>query len=160
MEQINKESLSLGTFITSHFHKIMDKIIVWDLKAVSGQAMYRKHHRYAHLEIKMYKSEDNNNCVIYNFPTENIHPQIDYKKGIKESLNFFLKLISVLKGPDIFLTFEINDASYNNETGGSQDYEWATLYTLYNCFDNDFPKYDKEYVERVKKDNLKSASNE
>ena len=134
--------------------QVSERIVRWDFSPVTGYGMFRKHHSYAHIEIKMYKSVEtkfNESQIIWNVPTENIPKDLDYKSGVRKSITFFLNFLSTLKGENNNIVFEINDASYHViDTSKIYDYEYATIYAIIDCFDKTILNFDKDYVERVK----------
>lgn len=163
---MEKEILSVDTFTISLFEQINNDLIQWNLNAVEGRGMFIKHHRYAHVDIRMYNSEEENhqNYIRWNFPDENIQKGIDYKTGIETSLIFFTKYLSGLRGKQVYLTFEITDASYHPvDTRGSYDYEIATLYAIFSCFNKQFFKFNKQTVMNIKANSIayiKSLNND
>lgn len=155
--------LSVDVFTYSLLHKVNTILIEWDLEPLTGKALFSKHHSVAYLELKMYSSKQNdaqNSQVIWNIPENPIsivHP--NYKSDIEKSLVYFVSYISALKGESIFLTFEINDATFDSTSTRNNPFEKATIYAIINCFGKDILQFREETVETLKANITRFGSN-
>jgi hypothetical protein len=120
---------------------------------VKGKLNALKHHYYAHIEIKMYKSDGqdfSDSQIIWNVPAENIPSGFDYKTGVRTSLIYFLDLLSSLKGEGNTLVFEINNASFHSiDSGRISDYQYATAYAIVDCFDKNILKFNQDLASQI-----------
>ncbi len=149
---MTKAELPYDVFTYSLLHQVNEKIVSWNLDALTGQAIYAKHDSIAYVALKIYGGEpgDYTSKVIWNLPHHPIaYVYPDYKTDIERSLVFFLRHMAALRGESIRLTFEVNDATFDKTATRHHPLEKAAIYALVNCFDNDLLKAWNEQA-RVK----------
>ncbi|WP_342327762.1 hypothetical protein [Pedobacter sp. FW305-3-2-15-E-R2A2] len=142
-------SLNNKLFNINELRHIMPQLIDWDLQPVAGRAVYRKRERYAHLEIKLYPSDSYYSHVIWNTDQTYFPYDIGISKAIEEYLLFFTNYLSVLKGDDIKLVFEITDGTFHVVDSDSRTYGYAALYALVDCFDKSYNSINEFKIEQI-----------
>ncbi|WP_343532196.1 hypothetical protein [Pedobacter sp.] len=135
------------------FNKINSKVIEWNLQPLIGKALFKKHESIAYIELKIYGSMEDNylrSQVIWNV-TDLTSLHSNFKTEIEKSFAFFVRYVSALKGEDIRLQFEVNDAALDCTAHRQNPFEYAANYALLDCFKESSLTFKKETVEILKR---------
>jgi hypothetical protein len=128
-------------------NKITSQINDWDFELVTGESVYQKIEKYAHIGIKIYSTDSLNDEVIFSVKETEI-PQIYYSE-IENVLSFFKNHVSDLKGTkELNLRFEIYEGSFNYDSNRNA-FGYATIRALVNCFDQNQFKIDEIQRRRI-----------
>jgi hypothetical protein len=120
---------------TYRFSNINQYLSEWDLSPVEGKGLYVSGHtNYGHVQIKMYKSSDNNSKMVWNLSEYQLPNDYNAKSGIEIALRFFISYFEGIRGEIIPLIFEINDGSYHSVDSKGRNYTNATIYAIVDCF--------------------------
>ncbi|SHN16452.1 hypothetical protein [Mucilaginibacter sp. OK098] len=125
-------------------------LVSWDLSPVEGKGIHlgAMHTKYGHIQIKMYKSSNQESKMIWNLTQEQLPDEYGAKTAIKKVLEYFIDYFAGIKGESIALIFEINDGSYHPVDSQAIGYMFAAMYALINCFDKDHIKFKEDRVWR------------
>ncbi|WP_196892948.1 hypothetical protein [Aureivirga marina] len=135
----------------SSFQKLFsvrEQILKWNFEEVKGIGFFRGHDIYAHVEFKIYKSEEQNGYIKWNI-SDDLFPYIVEQNQLRILSNTCLKLknyVAAIKGIDINLTFEITNIGFHPTCNW-----WKASY---NAFVNGFISCFNE--ELYQKNKLKS----
>lgn len=168
----------ITTYLKREFHYskelflIKNKLETWDLEPVEGKSVVSSNsEHYAHIELKIYKNQEDRNFIDWKITNEQIPHEIGYKDVVEKVLKFFIAYLEALRGENLGLIFEINNGSFKKyEDTKRDDFNRATFLALINCFDKTnedfskeiFPKksgneYTKEYLSKSFKEKIEQS---
>jgi len=133
------------------FKSITKKLIDWNMSKISGGSVYRKAEKYAHIEISVYKSPENESAIIWG-EVDSVVPDeyLEFKPHIENVLLQFEEYLRDIKNEELNLIFEILDISYHPVDYRIIAYEIVTCKALLNCFDKEKYKFETHKIFRIK----------
>jgi len=147
----------ITTYLKREFHysknlfSIKEKLETWNLEPVEGKSVVESNsEHYAHIEIKIYKNQDDLNFIDWKITNDQIPHEIGYKEIVEKVLKFFIEYFTAIRGEYSGLTFEINNGSFkkNFDTQGV-DFNRATFLAIINCFDKTNEDFSKEIFPKI-----------
>jgi hypothetical protein len=144
-------SLNNELYLIQELSHITQQLIAWDFQPVTGIGVYTKTERYAHLEIKLYPSDSYDSRIIWNTDETYFPYDIGINKAIEKQLLFLTNYVSVLKGENVKLIFEITDGTFHVVDSACKTYSFAIVYALIDCFDKTYQKINEITLARMAK---------
>lgn len=129
------------------WHPVLEQIISSNLHDIQGTGLFSKMERYAHIALKISRSEDYQDMILWNVTAEQI--PLEYRTSVNEYLSFFVNYITALKGrSEQGLTFDIYDGTFNRDSH-DRDFGVATAHALRHCFDPSFHNPNEHQLKRI-----------
>jgi hypothetical protein len=131
-----KEILLYKEIYEAHrLFNINTHLLNWDLRPVEGKGLYvGGHTNYGHIELKIYKSLDNQTKMIWNLTRSQLPDEWGAKEQVEKALRFFISYFEGIKGERMALIFEIIGGSYHPVDSKDRNYAIATIYAIIDCF--------------------------
>ena len=97
----------------SDLQLVTTEILNWDYDSLTGEGVFSKIEKFAHIEIKIYKSDFYTDHIIWSANEESISEEY-FSSEVKKAIVFFANYLTALKGRrEKKLVFEIVNGSFN-----------------------------------------------